>query len=144
KGLSVLRPQDAEYFQKRCKNFKARIRTLEKVIQGKMTEVPSNKRKVITNHDAFGYLGREFNITFFSPLGISTEAEPSAKSVAKLIEKIRREKINAVFVENISNPRLLTQITEETGTHIGGVLYSDALSNPGTEADTYLKMMEFN
>lgn len=144
KGLSVLRPQDAAYFQKRGKDFKARIRTLEKDIQGKMAEVPSNKRKVITNHDAFGYLGREFNITFFSPLGISTEAEPSAKSVAKLIEKIRREKINAVFVENISNPRLLTQITEETGTHIGGVLYSDALSNPGTEADTYLKMMEFN
>ncbi len=144
KGLSDLSPQDAGYFKKRGEVFKTKIRALKKDVQKSLEELDPSKKKVITNHDAFGYLGREFNITFFSPLGITTEAEPSAKSVAKLIEKIRREKINAVFVENVSNPRLLTQISEETGTHIGGVLYSDALSNPGTEADTYLKMMEFN
>ena len=106
--------------------------------------MPLEKKKVITNHDAFGYLGREFNIVFHSPLGISTDSEPSAKSVAKLIQKIKKEKIQAIFVENISNRRLLDQIAQETGVHIGGTLYSDALSMPGSEADTYLKMMVYN
>lgn len=144
KGLSELLPQEASFFKARGEEYKKSLRALENETNQKLKEIPLEKRKVITNHDAFRYLGRDFGITFFSPLGISTDSEPSAKSVALLIHKIKEEKVHAIFVENISNSRLLEQISTETGVHIGGVLYSDALSPPGTQADTYFKMMSFN
>lgn len=144
KGLSELSPPDAPFFQSQGKTYKKALDELEKKTSQELQGVPLEKRKVITPHDAFAYLGQEFHITFFSPLGISTDAEPSAKAIATLMQKIKNNNIHAIFVENISNPRLLEQIARETKTHIGGVLYSDALSPPGTEADTYLKMMAFN
>lgn len=143
-GLSELLPNDASFFKAQGDAYKRKLAALEAKTAQDLEAIPIEKRKVITNHDAFGYLGREFNITFFSPLGISTDAEPSAKAVVALIHRIRTEGITAIFAENISNPRLLEQITKETGTNIGGVLYSDALSAPGSNADTYLKMMSFN
>ena len=143
-GLSELLPEDAVFFKARGEAYKKAIQTLENETLQHLATIPLDKRKVITNHDAFTYLGREFDIQFFSPLGISTESEPSAKSVAILINKIRKEKVQAIFVENISNHRLLDQISNETGVKIGGVLYSDALSLPGTNGDTYLKMMAYN
>lgn len=144
KGLSDFLPKEAPFFKAQGKAYKRALKSLENKTRQELATIPLDKRKVITNHDAFGYLGREFHITFYSPLGISTESEPSAKSVAALIRRIQKEKVQAIFVENISNTRLLEQIVSETGTHIGGVLYSDALSPPGTEADTYLKMMTHN
>ena len=144
KGLSALLPEEAPFFKARGNAYKMVLKTLEEETRQRLAHSPLENRKVITNHDAFSYLGRDFDVTFFSPLGISTDSEPSAKAVVALIQRIKREKIGAIFVENISNTRLLEQISRETGTHIGGVLYSDALSLPGTEADTYLKMMRFN
>ncbi len=144
KGLTNLLPEEASFFKARGEVYSKALETLEQEMSQKIAEIPPENRKVITNHDAFGYLGKDFNITFFAPLGISTESEPSAKAIAALIKKIREKKIQAIFVENISNPRLLEQISSETGTHIGGVLYSDALSPAGKEADTYFKMMSFN
>ena len=144
KGLSELLPNEALFFKNQGDAYKRQLQALETSTLQDLDTIPLDKRKVITNHDAFGYLGREFNITFFSPLGISTDAEPSAKAVVALIHRIRKEDIQAIFAENISNPRLLEQITKETKTNIGGILYSDALSAPGTDADTYLKMMHFN
>jgi zinc/manganese transport system substrate-binding protein len=144
KGLSELMPEEASFFKSRGEVYKTSLRILEDETHQKLLSIPLEKRKVITNHDAFRYLGRDFGIKFFSPLGISTDSEPSAKSVALLIHKIKDEKVRAIFIENISNPRLLEQISTETGVHIGGILYSDALSPPGTQADTYLKMMSFN
>lgn len=143
-GLSELLPNEAPYFKARGDSYKKALQALETETHQRLTHSPSENRIVITNHDAFGYLGRDFDIIFYSPLGISTDSEPSAKAVAVLIQRIKREKIRAIFAENISNSRLLEQISRETGTNIGGVLYSDALSLPGTEADTYLKMMSFN
>lgn len=144
KGLSELLPQETAFFKERGVAYKKALKDLKNQTNQSLKTMPLEKKKVITNHDAFGYLGREFNIVFHSPLGISTDSEPSAKSVAKLIQKIKKEKIQAIFVENISNRRLLDQIAQETGVHIGGTLYSDALSMPGSEADTYLKMMVYN
>jgi zinc/manganese transport system substrate-binding protein len=143
-GLSTLMPEDAGFFKARGKAYKASLQALEKEVSQKLASIPVEKRKVMTGHAAFGYLGRDFDIAFCSPVGMSTEAEPSAKTVAALIHKVREDNIQAVFIENISNPRLIEQIAKETGTHVGGVLYSDALSSPGTDADTYLKMMRFN
>jgi zinc/manganese transport system substrate-binding protein len=144
KGLSELVPDEAPFFKKQGDAYKQAIAKLEQDTQKQLESIPLDQRKVITNHEAFGYLGRDFGLTFSSPQGISTDAEPSAKVVAALIRRIKEEKIQAVFIENISNPRLMNQIASETGTKVGGVLYSDALSAPGTEADTYLKMMASN
>ena len=143
-GLSTLLPEDAKYFKARGEAYKEQLKMLQEKTNHELGNVPLENRKVISNHNAFDYLGREFGIIFFAPLGISTDAEPSAKALAKLIERIKKEKIHVMFVENISNVRLLEQISKETGVTIAGVLYSDALSKPGTEADTYLKMMNFN
>jgi zinc/manganese transport system substrate-binding protein len=144
KGLSELLPQDASFFKARGDLYKQSLEMLEREIDKHLAHIPLAKRKVITGHQAFGYLGRDFDIIFSAPLGVSTESEPSAKGVATLIRQIQAEGIQAIFIENISNPRLMEQIANETHTHIGGILYSDALSPPGTEADTYLKMMKFN
>jgi zinc/manganese transport system substrate-binding protein len=144
RGLSSLLPKEAAFFNARGIAYKKSLQTLEKEARLALAAIPIDKRKVMTGHAAFGYLGREFGIAFYSPVGMSTEAEPSAKAVATLIRKTRQENIQAIFIENILNPRLVEQIARETDTHVGGVLYSDALSPLGTEADTYLKMMTFN
>lgn len=144
KGLSELLPQEAPFFKARGEAYKKSLNELENDAHQQLASLPVEKRKVITGHKAFGYLGRDFQITFYAPLAISTESEPSAKGVAALIQQIQQEGIRAIFIENISNPRLMKQIASDTHTTIGGTLYSDALSAPGTEADTYLKMMKFN
>ena len=143
-GLSRLLPQEAAFFKARAEAYKKELEAIEIQTYQELDKLPVESKKVLTNHEAFGYLGHDFQITFYSPLGISTESEPSAKAVATLINRIKKDRIQAVFVENISNSRLINRIAEETGTHIGGILYSDALDIPGTQADTYLKMMRFN
>jgi zinc/manganese transport system substrate-binding protein len=102
------------------------------------------RRRIITTHDAFGYFGSAYGMKFISPEGVSTESEASAKDVAKIIDQIRKEKIPAVFMENISDPRLMEQIARETGAKIGGTLYSDALSKADGPAATYIDMMRNN
>jgi zinc/manganese transport system substrate-binding protein len=144
RGLSLLLPKDASFFESQGKTYKKTLHALEVEALKRLKSIPPEQRKVLTSHGAFGYLGREFGITFYSPMGMSTDAEPSAKTIASLIQKSKKEKIQAVFIENIANSRLIEQIAQEAGIKVGGTLYSDALSLPGTEADTYLKMMRFN
>ncbi|MEM6465654.1 MAG: zinc ABC transporter substrate-binding protein, partial [Pseudomonadota bacterium] len=101
-------------------------------------------RTVITSHDAFGYFGEDYGLSFDAPVGLSTEAEASAQDVARLIEQMREMEISAVFVENISDSRLLEQIASETGASIGGTLYPGALSELDGPAATYLDLMRHN
>ncbi len=120
------------------------IEDLDEHIKAQIAAVPPAARKVITSHDAFAYFARAYGIRFLSPLGVSTESEASARDVARLIDQIRKEKVKALFVENISDPRLIKQISRETGAALGGTLYSDALSASGGPAATYLDMMRQN
>ena len=99
---------------------------------------------LITSHDAFGYYAAHYGIRFLAPQGVSTEAEPSAKQVAQLIRQIQREKIKAVFVENMTNPKLLAQLSKDAGATVGAALYADALSAPDKPGATYLRMMRHN
>ncbi|MEZ0282840.1 metal ABC transporter solute-binding protein, Zn/Mn family, partial [Methyloceanibacter sp.] len=103
-----------------------------------------DRRRIITSHDAFGYFGAAYGIEVIAPEGVSTESEASAKDVAKIIRQIKAEKIPAVFIENITDHRLLDQIARETGAKIGGTLYTDALSEPDGPAPTYLGMFRHN
>ena len=106
--------------------------------------VPEAKRKVITTHDAFGYFGAAYGVTFMAPEGMSTESEASAADVAKLIEQIKKDGVSALFVENMSDPRLIEQIAKETSVKLGGSLYTDALSEKTEPGSTYIEMFKHN
>ena len=125
-------------------DYEAWLQALDHDVRAMLESVPEERRKVVTSHDAFGYFGRAYGIEFLAPVGMSTEAEPSAGEIAALIRQIRDEGITAVFVENITDTRLIEQITAETGAKIGGTLYSDALSGPAGPASTYLEMFRHN
>jgi len=113
-------------------------------VRRELATIPEENRKVITSHDAFRYFGKEYGVTFLAPQGWTTESQPTAAGVAALIRQARRERITALFVENISDPRLLEQIARESGSRVGGRLYSDALSHPDGPAGTYLDMFRHN
>lgn len=124
--------------------YLAKLDALEAEIKAAIARIPAERRKAITSHDAFGYFVKAYGIAFIAPQGVSTEAEASAKDVARIIRQIKAEKVPAVFLENITNPRLAEQIAKESGAKIGGRLYSDALSAPNGPAGTYIAMMKYN
>ncbi|MCG8314094.1 MAG: zinc ABC transporter substrate-binding protein [Pseudomonadales bacterium] len=142
--LITLRPQNANELALRQKQYLNTLNALEKRLIEQLAKIPPNRRIVVTSHDAFGYLGREFDIRFLAPLGLSIEVEASAEDVAAVIDQIREQNVKALFVENINNPRLLQRIAAETNIAIGGRLYSDALSEVDGPAGTYLNMMRHN
>jgi zinc/manganese transport system substrate-binding protein len=124
--------------------YVAKLGELETEVKAAIEAIPAEKRTVITSHDAFGYFEHEYGLKFIAPEGISTDAEASAADVAKLIEQVRHDKASAIFLENITNPRLIEQISTETGIKIGGTLYSDALSKSDGPASTYIDMFRYN
>jgi zinc/manganese transport system substrate-binding protein len=131
-------------YQANATAYLAKLDALDGEIKAAIETIPPARRKVITGHSAFGYFGDAYGIELIAPEGLSTETEPSVRAVTRLIDQIRGEKIPAVFMENIADPRLLQRIAEETGTKIGGTLYSDALSPPDGPAATYIDMMRSN
>lgn len=144
KGLVTLDPANATIYQRQGAAYLEQIQRIEQQVQALIGQIPQGHRRVVTSHDAFGYFGDAYEVEFIAPVGISTEAEPSAGEVARLIQQIRTEGITAVFVENIADKRLIEQITRETGSVIGGTLYSDALSNAHGPAATYTEMFLHN
>lgn len=144
KALISALPDHKSEIEARTKDYQEKISSLDQEMNEAFKNIPLEKRKVITAHDGFGYLGQAYHITFLAPMGISTDSEPSAHQLAVLIKQINEEGIKAVFIENIANPKVLEQMVSEAGVSVQGTLYSDALSAPGTEADTYLKMMHHN
>lgn len=143
-ALVRLAPEHKTSFNQNAQAYTDRLIQLQLNLKAKMSQVPVNKRHVITSHDAFGYLAREYGFHFTAPQGMSTEAEASAADVVKIIKQIRQQNIQAVFVEKVSNSRLIEQISRETGAKIGGELYADALSSLNQEAGTYIEMMQHN
>ncbi len=143
-ALSQIDPAGADVYAANRARFEAEIEAVRIDIDELIASLPENRRTVITSHDAFAYFERDHGLHFESPQGITTESEASAADLARLIRQIRDEEIAAVFLENITDPRLVQQIADETGARIGGVLYSGALSGPDGPAPTYLKMMRHN
>jgi len=137
-------PTGREVYERNATDYLARLERLEDEVKATVARIPAERRKVIMSHEAFAYFERDYGLDVIAPRGVSTEAEASAKDVARIIAQIRREKIPAVFLENVSDPRLIERIAEETGTRIGGRLYSDALSGEGGPAATYIDMMRHN
>ncbi|MFZ1179920.1 MAG: metal ABC transporter substrate-binding protein [Herbaspirillum sp.] len=143
-ALSKLDPAGAAVYQKNGDAYIARLDALDRWAMRQFARFPDARRKVVTSHDAFGYLGAHYRIRFLAPQSVSTGSEPGAKEIANLIRQIRKEKIRAVFIENMSNPRLLQQISREAGVTPDGKLYADALSQADGPAPTYLKLMRHN
>lgn len=137
-------PARGDFFNKQAKHYQKQLDALEQEIRNRLKNIPESKRKVITSHDAFGYLAHEYDLQFYAPQGASTESEASAADVASIITQIRKDKIKAVFVENVSDSRLIQQIVNETDAEMGGKLYSDALSDATENASTYIDMMKHN
>jgi zinc/manganese transport system substrate-binding protein len=143
-GIGERWPEHRAEVQTRSADYSARIDALDRQVRDGLAPIPRAQRRVISSHDAFGYFGDAYGIDFLSPQGWSTNSEPSAASVARLIRQVRDQSVRALFVENISDPRLLERIASEAKVSVGGTLFSDALSAPGGPADTYLKMMAHN
>ncbi|MEM9012422.1 MAG: zinc ABC transporter substrate-binding protein [Pseudomonadota bacterium] len=143
-ALAQADPANAGVFYQNRADYVAEIEALEAEIREIVAGLPDERRTIVTSHDAFQYFGRDYGLTFLAPQGLSTESEASAQDVARLIEQMRENGISAVFVENITDPRLLEQIANETGASIGGTLYPGALSGPDGPAPTYLEMMRHN
>ncbi len=143
-GLAAADPAGAEAYKANAAAFAGRMAALDAWAESQFAKVPVQRRKVITSHDSFGYLAERYRLTLASPRGISTAAEPSAKGIAALIRQIREQKIRAVFIENITDRRLVEQLAREAGAAVGGRLYSDALSAPGGPAATYEALFRSN
>ncbi len=143
-GLCKVDPDGCPVYTANADSYSAEISSLDAWVKSEVAKVPLEDRTVITSHDAFGYFAEEYGVTFLAPEGVSTESEASAADVAKLIQQVRAEHARALFMENMSDPRLLEQIARETGVKVGGALYSDALSAPGESAADYLSMFRHN
>lgn len=144
RGLGRMFPSHQKEFSQNAQHYHKRLKALDRWIHSMLQEVPLERRRVLTNHDGFGYLGDAYGIHFVSPLGLSTEGEASAQVVASLISQGRQANITACFFENISNPRLVEQIAKEGELTMGGQLYSDALSYSTEPASTYEAMIRHN
>lgn len=142
--LVAVDPAGKAAYDANAQAYLAKLDDLDKEVRSAIASIPAHRRKIITTHDAFGYFGAAYGMSFIAPEGVSTDSEPSAKDVARIIRQIKQQNIPAVFLENVSDPRLIEQIARETGAAIGGKLYSDALSEPSGPAATYIDMMRHN
>jgi zinc/manganese transport system substrate-binding protein len=144
KGLCQADAAGCESYQRNAATYTAELKALDTEIKAAWSAIPAPQRKVITTHDAFGYYAKAYGVRFLAPQGVSTESEASAKGVAQLVRQIKKEQIKALFVESISDPRLIEQIGRETGVKPAGALFSDSLSDASGPAPSYLAMMRFN
>lgn len=143
-GLAKADPDGRAAYEANAVKLLAAIDALEPEVRAAIAKIPAGQRKLITTHDAFGYFGTAYGLEFIAPEGVSTESEASAADVAKIIRQIKARKVPAVFLENVTDKRLIEQIARESGARIGGTLYSDALSGPDGPASTYLDMVRHN
>jgi zinc/manganese transport system substrate-binding protein len=137
-------PAGKSAYEANAAAYLAKLDALDNEVRDEIAKIPADRRKIITTHDAFGYFKQAYGVDFIAPQGVSTEAEVSAKDLAAIIGQIKKQRIPAVFLENVTDPRLLTRLSQETGAKIGGTLYSDALTDDKGPAPTYIDMMRHN
>jgi zinc/manganese transport system substrate-binding protein len=143
-ALVAADPAGKDAYEANANAYLARLDALDAEVRAAVEKIPADRRRIITTHDAFGYFAAAYGVAFIAPQGVSTEAEVSAKDVAKIITQIRKQKIPAVFLENVTDDRLLKRIGAESGARLGGTLYSDALTDQKGPAPTYIDMMRHN
>jgi zinc/manganese transport system substrate-binding protein len=137
-------PASAEIYKANASAYLAKLAALDHDVRETIAKIPADRRKVISTHDAFGYFAASYDIAFLAPQGVSTDSEPSARDIATIVTQIKTQKIPAVFMENISDHRLIRQIASEAGAAVGGTLYSDSLTDGEGEAPTYIDLIRHN
>jgi zinc/manganese transport system substrate-binding protein len=142
--LQKVDPAGASVYQANGERYRAQLKALDSYAREQIKTIPAAQRKVLTSHDAFGYFGDAYGVTFLSPLGFSTESEASAADVGKLIRQIKAEHVSAYFFENSGDPRLVKQIADASGAKPGGELYVEALSPADGPAASYVQMFRYN
>ena len=140
-ALAKSDPANAAYYRDRAAAYVKELQAIDAWAKAEIGALPPAKRRVLASHDSLQYLAKAYGITLLAINGWTNNSEPSAAELARLAQQIRREGIHALFLDSITDPRAMQQIARETGASIGGVLYGDALSKPGEEADTYLQML---
>ena len=143
-ALAKADPEGAAAYRANAERYDGELKALDAEIRAAFAALPTERRKVVSSHDAFGYFGRAYGIRFLSPVGVANNAEPTAQGVARLIRQLKAEKVPAVFIENVADPRLIERIRSESGAQVGGTLYSDALSTTAGPAPSYVRMMRAN
>ncbi|KMO11405.1 metal ABC transporter substrate-binding protein [Methylobacterium platani] len=143
-GLASVDPAGAATYEANATAYLARLDALDTEVRAALAGIPEARRRIVTTHDAFGYFARAYGLRFLAPQGVSSQSEATARDVAAIVRQVRRDRIPAVFLENVSDPRLMQQIARESGAKAGGRVFSDALSEPGGPAPTYLDMMRHN
>ncbi|MDR2925438.1 MAG: zinc ABC transporter substrate-binding protein [Azoarcus sp.] len=143
-ALIAADPAGADAYRANAERYRAALDALDADIRATIARLPQERRRVVSSHDAFGYFSRAYGLAFLAPVGASGHSQAGARDVARLIEQLRSEKAPAVFVETISDPRLIERIRAESGAAMGGTLYSDALSAAEGVAPTYIAMMRHN
>jgi len=143
-GLIAADPTGKATYDANAAAYLEKLDALDKEVRDTIAKIPTDRRRVLTTHDSFGYFAAAYGIQMVAPQGVSTESEPSAKDVAALITQIKNKKISGVFMENVTDPRLIQRISAETGAKGGGTLYSDALTDPKGPAPTYIDLIRHN
>jgi zinc/manganese transport system substrate-binding protein len=143
-SLSRADPPGAATYAANAQGYLAKLDALEQEVRDAVARIPLDRRHLISTHDAFGYFAAAYGIAFIAPQGVSTESEPSARDLAAIITQVKKDRIPAVFLENITDPRLMRRIAAETGARIGGTLYSDSLTGENGEAPTYIELVRHN
>ena len=143
-ALVTADPADAAAFRANAVTYLAKLDALDQEVRSAIAQIPPARRKVISTHDAFGYFAAAYGIEFIAPLGVSTEAEVSARDIARIITQVKALGIPAVFLENISDDRLMRRISAETGAKVGGTLFSDSLTGEKGPAPTYIELVRHN
>lgn len=143
-ALSAADPDGADVYKENAEDYLAKLKELDEEIVKTFAAIPPARRRVVSTHDAFGYFSARYGVVFIAPQGVSTESEASARDVARIIDEVKDRRVPAVFLENVSDPRLARRIAQETGARIGGTLYSDALSDAKGDGANYIDMMRHN
>lgn len=143
-ALVRLDPAGEAEYRNNAMKYTVQLQALDAWVRAQYARFPKEKRRIITSHDAFGYHGAHYGVEFLAPQGMSTEGEASAKDVARLVQQIKREHIKAVFMENMSNPKLIRQLSKDAGVTLAGELYPDALSKEDGPAKTYQILIRHN
>ena len=143
-ALIAADPAGKAAYEANAAAYLAKLDALDKEVRDAVAAIPKDRRRIITSHDAFGYFQDAYGIDFIAPQGVSTESEASARDVARIITQIKKQKIPAVFLENVTDPRLIQRIAKESGAKIGGKLYSDALTDAKGDAPSYIDMIRYN
>ncbi|MDI1261886.1 MAG: zinc ABC transporter substrate-binding protein [bacterium] len=143
-ALAAADAANAETYKSNAGVYLEKLDALDREVCEAVAGLPEGRRKVISTHNAFGYFAAAYGVEFIAPLGVSTESEASARDIAGIITQIRRAKIPAVFLENVSDPRLIGRIAAETGARVGGTLYSDSLTGEKGDSPTYIAMVRHN